>query len=62
MSLPVVQCASCKHFDGGDLERNVCTAFPGGIPREIINGDFDHRQPHPEDNGIQYEAKRRKRK
>ena len=48
----------------------VCSAFPDGIPNIIIatiwDGDrplpaFDHTEPYPGDNGIQYE-KRRSRK
>jgi hypothetical protein len=32
-----------------------CAAFPDGIPDEILHSKFDHRNPHPGDNGIQYE-------
>jgi hypothetical protein len=31
-----------------------CAAFPEGIPEEIWNGEFNHRKPHKEDQGLQY--------
>jgi hypothetical protein len=56
-------CLSCKHFnlDPKDDGEYICKAFPLGIPTEICFGDFDHRNPHPEDNGIQYERNPRLR-
>ena len=44
-------CQSCKNY----WALGACEAFPDGIPAEIWNGDNDHRQPYPGDNGIQYE-------
>ncbi|MBF0546217.1 MAG: hypothetical protein HQM08_17370 [Candidatus Riflebacteria bacterium] len=35
----------------------VCDAFPNGIPEEILGLQFDHINPHPGDNGIQYEPR-----
>lgn len=53
------QCRSCKHLgdDPGSLPNGAspCEAFPAGIPREIATGAFDHREPHPGDNGVRYE-------
>lgn len=69
MSAPMLadQCGSCAHFHGEtadppdvdpswmDAGALVCDAFPAwpGIPSEIIRSEFDHNNPHPDDNGIQ---------
>ena len=50
-------CDQCKHIIRKDLS---CPAFPYGIPDEILEREFDHRQPYPnaenpEDNGIRFE-------
>lgn len=55
-------CFFCKHYDIHYLrmtprehrQGHRCTAFPEGIPREIIESNYDHRLPHPDDNGIQF--------
>jgi hypothetical protein len=33
-----------------------CAAFPGGIPADIWENRFDHRQPHEGDRGLQWLA------
>ena len=33
----------------------TCAAFPKGIPLEIWNGENDHAQEFPGDNGIRFE-------
>ena len=43
-------CDLCIHLEGDKL----CTAFPDGIPEEILSGDHDHHEPYPGDNGIQF--------
>lgn len=62
MSLPEYPiCLWCKHFKPPTREKIIshCKAFPDGIPAEIIRYDnhaiFDHRYPHPEDGGVQFE-------
>jgi hypothetical protein len=45
------QCGTCKHI----TEALKCEAFPNGIPKAILEGEFDHTQPYPGDNGILYE-------
>jgi 2'-5' RNA ligase len=37
-------------------DRPFCAAFPDGIPAEIWDNQFDHRQPHEGDHGLQWEA------
>lgn len=50
---------TCRHLrlrESEKLGKLICIAFPAGIPREIIVSEHDHREPHPDDGGIQYEA------
>lgn len=52
MTIPRMQCAFCKHYEG-ELR---CSAFGKEmIPREIIINRHDHREPFPGDNGITFE-------
>ena len=50
-------CMDCKFFNIDVKEKNVCKAFPQGIPQNIITGENDHKKPYPGDNGIQFEKK-----
>lgn len=45
-------CVRCKHKFNG---RAGCAAFPDGIPDEFARGETEHRNPHPGDQGIQFE-------
>ncbi|MBX6365191.1 MAG: hypothetical protein IRZ00_15080 [Gemmatimonadetes bacterium] len=52
------QCIMCRHFAEGEPEGTpafFCSAFPAGIPQEILSGEFDHRQPFPGDRGVRFE-------
>lgn len=52
------RCMGCAHWNNKKHYRG-CDAFPGEdtIPIEIWNGENDHTQPYPGDNGIQFEPK-----
>lgn len=44
------QCLNCKHFDEkmSFMPLGKCAAFPDGIPKDVLPGDFDHKKRHPE--------------
>jgi hypothetical protein len=49
------QCGGCKHLHPVRYRKGyTCTAFPDGIPEEIVRG-YSHHQPYPNDNGIRFE-------
>jgi hypothetical protein len=50
-------CMSCKHFDSSVHDKDVCTAYPGGIPDEILDGTLDHRSRVVGDRGIIWASK-----
>lgn len=45
------KCDLCEHVH---KDGQSCEAFPDGIPAEILNGDYDHSNSYPGDNGIQF--------
>ena len=45
------QCVRCAHKFIG---KPGCSAFPEGIPREILSNEHDHREPSPGDHGVQF--------
>ena len=44
-------CNKCFHYKKRTL---VCTAYPNGIPFQILQNLADHTKPYPEDNGIRF--------
>ncbi len=50
------QCNFCAHLYEG--KGWTCSAFPEGIPQEILENRFNHREPHPGDRGIQFWSSR----
>jgi hypothetical protein len=51
-------CFWCKHLDTQkqyDTGATKCLAFKERIPSEIWNLEYDHREPHPDDNSVQFE-------
>jgi len=57
-----LQCLNCRNYIGSlpPMWKQICKAFPYGIPQEILNGDFDHRKPYHGDNGIRFTWKPKK--
>ena len=57
---PMPICGVCDRRNDSDDDHpsSWCAAFPGGIPTEIQEGQFDHRQPFPGDNGVRFRLKK----
>ena len=49
-----VQCIYCKHLKS--WSEHKCTAFPEGIPEDILSGEHDHRESYKNDGGIRYDS------
>ena len=52
MDAPI--CNQCKHFNRVSLNM-ICTAYPKGIPIQIIKSIVDHKTPFINDNGVRFE-------
>jgi hypothetical protein len=57
MTIGLSQCAFCKHFDRTQPTRNVCNAFPNGIPDDILWNRQSHAEPVDGDGGIVFESR-----
>lgn len=51
-----VDCLKCEHFDEYQI---TCTAYPEGIPQDIIEGKVHHDKSYPGDNGILFKKRTR---
>lgn len=56
MTIPVIGCPFCRHFNRVTASGSVCAAFPLGIPDAIAFGKYRYTVPFPCDNGIQFDA------
>ena len=54
MNFNAPMCLACKRYDP---ETGACEAYPGGVPEEIIVGNWDHRFPKPGDRGLRFDPK-----
>lgn len=50
-------CAYCRHKQRYENGVTPCTAYPDGIPSEILASKVDHVAPYPGDQGIQFELR-----
>lgn len=53
------KCLECVHLKKNPYTVGSipCTAFPKGIPDEILESRVSHTKPYPGDHGIQFKKK-----
>lgn len=51
------QCGLCKHFNRAVTSKNVCKAFPSGIPDSVWLNRALHTVSIEGDNGTTFEAR-----
>ena len=47
-------CATCARFNRDIRSKDVCEAFPNGIPKDILEAKNDHRQAVAGDGGLRW--------
>jgi hypothetical protein len=50
-------CVWCTRFRREVRDKNVCDAFPDGIPDAVILMEHDHRCPYPGDHGLRFDPR-----
>jgi len=49
MTMPIIICINCKHYQGQANGVYSCGAFKE-IPDDVLFGEFDHTKKHPDQN------------
>ncbi len=57
MTQGIFLCGNCQLLEHNTEGGPVCSAFPDGIPYEIVEGEHDHRESFPGDGGIRFVPK-----
>ncbi len=54
MPIIISPCYGCKNYIQCNGKKEVCRAFPDGIPDDVYWGKVSHDMPIDGDHGIQY--------
>jgi hypothetical protein len=57
ISIKPAQCLRCIHLNENGPEGWICTAFPEGVPSDMYDNIYDHKESYKGDNGIRFEPK-----
>jgi len=55
--LHFLSCSHCRHWLGEKSGKEICKAYPNGIPPEILAWTLTHCKPYPGDHGMRFEPK-----